>query len=134
MFREEEIHAVYHGLLTQIDDLHTAYAGLLSHLTIASDVSTETESLFRKCFFLMHNLAGQFDMLAMDRCARHSREVECKLAMFPPVHKQYPLHELSEDAAHQMKYLWDSPRLLLQIVTTYQMHMTKQMLPLPSLL
>ena len=131
LFKEEEIDVLYERLLTQIDELHAAYNGLLSHLNIVHEVTTETEALFRKCFFLSHNLAGQFDMLGMDRCACHSRVTESKLALFPPIHKQYPLHEISEDAAQQMERLWTSPTLLVQLITTYQLHMTKQNLPLP---
>jgi len=83
-FKEEDIAVMYEGLLAQIDELHTAYAGLLSHLTIALEVSLETGSLFRKCFFLQHNLAAQFEMLGMNRCAHHSRDVESRLALVPP--------------------------------------------------
>ena len=131
-FKKEEIAVMYEGLLTQIDELHTAYAGLLSHLTIALEVSLETESHFRKCFFLQHNLAAQFEMLGMNRCAHHSRDVESRLALVPPVHREYPLHELSEDASQQMQCLWNSPLLLLQLVTTYQFHMARKSLPLPT--
>ena len=131
LFKEEDIDVLYERLLAQIDELHTAYTGLLRHLNIVHAVTTETESLFRKCFFLSHNLAGQFDMLGMDRCACHSRLTESKLTLFPPIHKQYPLHELSEGAAQQIERLWTSPTVLAQLITTYQLHMTKRNLPLP---
>lgn len=131
-FKDADIDALYGRLFSQIDELQTAYAGLLSHLNVAVGISTETESLLRKCFFLQHNLAAQFEMLGMDRCAGHSREVESRLALMPPIHKQYPLHELSADASQQRECIWTSPLLLLQLITMYQLHMTKQTLPLPA--
>ena len=133
LFKNEEIDVLYNGLLVQIDQLDRAYAGLLSHLNTVSERSTETSSLLRQCFFLQHNLAGQFEMLGMYGCARHSQMVESKLALFPPIHEQYPLHELSEDAIEQRECLWASPLLLLQLIQTYQLHMRSTSLPLPVL-
>ena len=130
-FKAGEIDAMYEKLISKVDELHIAYAGLVSHLFMASEVSTETESLLSKCFFLQHNLAGQFEMLGMYRCAHHSRRVESLLALFPPIHERYPLHELSEDATQQRGYLWTSPLLLLQLIRTYQLHMRRESLPLP---
>ena len=132
IFKENEIHVLYERLLARIGQLHTAYTGLLSHLNSEFAISIETESLLRQCFFLHHNLAQQFEMLGMDRCALHTREVESKLALMPPVHKQYPLEELSEDASQQVQFIWTSPFLLLQLITTYQLHMAKHMLPIPT--
>jgi len=129
---ENEIDVLYERLLAQIGQLHTAYTGLLSHLNSVRAISTETESHLRQCFFLQHNLSQQFEMLGMDRCACHAREVESKLALMPPVHKQYPLEELSEEASQQVKFIWSSPLLLLQLVTTYQLHMAKHILPIPA--
>jgi hypothetical protein len=131
LFKDEEIDALYKNLLAQIDQLDDVYARLLSHLSIASEISTETGALMRECFFLQHNLAGQFEMLGMYRCAHHSRRVESLLALFPPIHERYPLHELSEDATQQREYLWTSPLLLLQLIRTYQLHMRRDSLPLP---
>ena len=67
----------------------------------------------------------------MDLCARHSREVETKLAMFPPIHKQYPLYTTSTDTLRQVNRLWTSPLLLHTLVSTYQRRMLKHALPLP---
>jgi len=131
LFGNEDIDALYKCLLAQIDQLEDAYAGLLSHLSIVSEISTETGSLLRQCFFLQHNLAGQFEVLGMYRCAHHSRRVESLLALFPPIHERYPLHKLSEEATQQREYLWTSPRLLLQLIRTYQLHMRRESLPIP---
>ena len=130
LFNDEEIDALYKYLLAQIDQLDAVYARLLSHLSTASEISAETGSLMRECFFLQHNLAGQFEMLGMYRCANHSRRVESLLALFPPIHERYP-QQLSEDATQQREYLWTSPLLLLQLIRTYQLHMKRESLPIP---
>ena len=90
LFKDEEIDALYKHLLAQIDLLGDVYARLLSHLSIASKISTETGALMRECFFLQHNLAGQFEMFGMYRCAHHSRRVESLLALFPPIQSNIP--------------------------------------------
>ena len=123
---------MYKKLMSKVDELQIAYAGLMIHLFTASEVSTETESLLNKCFFLQHNLAGQFEMLGMDRCAYHSRVLETRLALFPPIHRQYPLHELSSEASQQIEQLWASPQMLYQLITSYRQHMLKETLPLPT--
>ena len=132
ILNENEIAVLYERLHAQIAQLHTAYTRLLSHLDSARAISTETESLVRQCFFLQHNISQQFDMFGMDRCACHAREVESRLILMPPVHKQYPLEELSEEASQQVKFIWSSPFLLLQLITAYQLHMAKHVLPIPA--
>ena len=131
-FKAGEIDAMYEKLISKVDELQIAYAGLVSHLFMASEVSTETESLLSKCFFLQHNLAGQFEMLGMNRCAYHSRVLETRLALFPPIHRQYPLHELSSEASQQIEQLWASSQMLYQLITSYGQHMAKETLPLPT--
>ena len=133
VFTTEQIDTLYEALIAHIDELHSAYAGLLSHLNTVSEITTKTESFLRKCFFLQHNLAAQFEMLGMDRCARHSRNVESKLALFPPIHEQYPLNELSKEASQQMEQIWASPLMLNQLITMFELQMAKESLPLPKL-
>jgi len=124
---------MYTRLISKVDELQIAYAGLLSHLSTSSEVSIQTESLLTKCFFLQHNLAGQFEMLGMDHCAYHSRVVETRMALFPPIHRQYPLLEPSSEASEQIEHLWASPETLYQLITSYELHMSKETLPLPTL-
>ena len=132
-FMPNEINALCERLVIELDRLNVIYAGLLNHLSMTANVTIETGSLLSSCFFLQHNLSGQFDMLGMNLCARHSREVEVKLAMFPPIHKLYPLCTSSTDAAlWQMNELWTSPLLLHTFISTCQRHMAKQALPLPE--
>ena len=122
------------GLISNVDESQSAYVGLLTNLNTALEVSIETELLLRRCFFLQHDLARrrQFEMLGMIRCAHHSRIAESRLAVFPPVHKHYPLQELPEDVSRQLEQLRASPRMMYQLITTFKLHMTKQTLPLPQ--
>ena len=92
---------------------------------MVSDVLIETESLFRKCFFMQHNLAGRFAMLGMDHCERCARHADSILALFPPIHKQYPLQELSREASLHMEIVWGSPFLLSQCITTCKLEWQK---------
>jgi hypothetical protein len=124
-FTADELKALYERLLEQVAEMHFIYARLLSHLDVASKISTETESLLRGCFFQQHNLAAQFEMYGMHRCARHLRQVEAKLALFPPIYNQYQLYNLSTEASQQMERLWLSPALFHQLVGTYQVHLEK---------
>ena len=136
IFEAEEMDALYKQLSKYLDELHAAYDGLLDHL-IVSEVTTQTELLLRKCFFIQHNLVGQFAMLGLDNCERCARHVASMLAQFPPIRKlvnQYPLlrHLSSTEASQHMEVIWGSPLMLSQCITTYQVYMAKQALPLPK--
>jgi hypothetical protein len=131
-FGEEEIDAMYEGLLSMIEELQSAYAQLLRHLSTALVVSSQAEALLSKCFFMQHNLACQFDILGMNRCAHHSWIAVSRLAFFPPVCNHYHCQEASEEMSQQLKQLWASPPTMYELITTYQLHMTKQSLPLPK--
>ena len=133
VFSVEEINTMCDGLITQIDELQCAYVALSSHLSAVSEVLVETEALLMNCFLLQHNLAAWFKMLGMERCAQHSRNVELKMALFPPVHKKYPLlQDLTEEASCQIEKLWASPCMLNELIMAYGLQMTQHNLPLPN--
>jgi len=132
VFSVEEINTMCDGLIKQIDELQCAYVALSSHLRVVTEVLVETEALLMNCFLLQHNLAAWFKMLGMERCAQHSRNVELKMALFPPVHTQYPLlQDLTEEASCQIEKLWASPCMLNELIMAYGLHMTQHNLPLP---
>jgi len=132
----EERDALYKQLSTDLDELYSAYEGLLDHLRV-SEVTTQTELLTRKCFFIQHNLVEQFALLGLDNCERCARHVASMLAQFPPIRKlvkQYPLlrHLSSMEASQHMELIWGAPLMLSQCITSYQIYMAKQALPLPK--